>query len=67
MPIIENEMHTGKFRLLTISGELPKELKDEVIINGKKYRSVVVYDMPNSIAIECSNTTPSLIGCSLSI
>ena len=62
MAIIKDEIQTGKSRLLCFSGKLPKDLYDTVDINGIRYKIFIVYDMPNSIAIECEPGAPSLIG-----
>lgn len=60
--LVKHEKQTGKYRLLIFDSELPKTTKSQVIIDNKRYTTVIVYDLPNSIAILCDENTPTLIG-----
>lgn len=67
MCIITDEMQTGKYRLLTLKGSIPNELKGYASINDEIYPTEIVYDMPNSIAVVCSKNVPSFVGYELKV
>lgn len=49
---VEFQYNTGKYTLLGLTGEIPLYWKgNEVFIAGKKYDTVMVYDLPNHIAV----------------
>ena len=51
MCVITSELKAGQYRLLEFSGALPVDMRGQALINGVKYRTEIVYDMPNSIAV----------------
>lgn len=65
MCVITSELKAGQYRLLEFSGALPVDMRGQALINGVKYRTEIVYDMPNSIAVECDDSAPSFIGAEL--
>lgn len=65
MCIITSEFNTDRYRILELSGEIPSDMKGQALINGVKYRTEIVYDMPNSIAVECDKSAPSFVGYEL--
>lgn len=65
MCVITSELKAGQYRLLEFSGTLPIDMMGQVLINGVKYRTEIVYDMPHSIAVECDDSAPPFIGAEL--
>ncbi len=59
---IDGKHQTGKYRLIIINDFDPKLKDDHVYIDNIRYKTTVVYDLPNAIAIECGESVPSLIG-----
>lgn len=64
---IDGEHQTGKYRLLIINDFDPELKVDHVYIDSIRYKTAVVYDLPNAVAIECGESVSSLIGKYVSV
>lgn len=49
--IIKNKLRAGGRLLLTLDGEFLEKNASFVLIDGKKYRYDVAYDMPSTIGV----------------
>lgn len=48
MSKVEFQHYTGKYTLLGLTDNIPSSWKgNEVVIDGKKYKTEIVYDLPN--------------------
>ena len=54
-----SEFSLGQYKVLALDGELPTKGHSKYDIGGKLFSIVPLYDLPNSIAIE---STESFIG-----
>ncbi len=48
---VVSQIETGKYTLLQLSEGLPNTWCTEATIDGKTYKTEIVYDLPNHIAI----------------
>lgn len=49
---IKSKLKVGSKILLTLEGDILEKNADHVLIDGKKYKYEVAYDMPSTIGIE---------------
>lgn len=50
------EFSAGKYRVLKLDGQMPTKAYDYLMIDGKSYKPVPIYDAPNCIAIESTDS-----------
>lgn len=48
---IIGQLYAGKYTILILDGELPPHRNGLVRIEGKKFQTEIVYDLPRSIGI----------------
>lgn len=51
-----SDFSVGKYRVLKLDGETPKNKYSGYMIDGKEYAAVPMYDVQNCIAIESSDS-----------
>lgn len=51
-----NDFSVGKYRVLKLDGEMPKENYHRFLIDGKHYDVVPIYDAQNCVAIEATGS-----------
>mgnify|MGYP001031491572 CR=1 FL=1 len=49
---VKSKLKIGNKMLLTLDGDFLKKNADHVLIDGKKYKYDVAYDMPSTIGVE---------------
>lgn len=59
---IIDEKQINQTRLLILDRNLPKEIGDNVKIDGKIFSRLDLYDLSNAVAIECPQNTNSFVG-----
>lgn len=48
---IKNQLEVGKYTVLILDSNIPYSKVSKVIIDGRTFKTEIVYDMPNSIGI----------------
>lgn len=49
---VKSKLKIGNKMLLTLDGDFLEKNADHVLIDGKKYRYDIAYDMPSTIGVE---------------
>lgn len=52
MNIIQGQLDAGKYTVLILDVESSHIRYNKLVIDGKEYKPVIVYDLPKSVAIE---------------
>lgn len=52
---VKSKLKIGNKVLLTLDGDILEKNADYVLINGKKYKYDIAYDMPSTIGVEAED------------
>lgn len=51
MPKVRDQISDGHYTIIILDSPIPASWRDRVVIDGIEYKTEIVYDMENSLAI----------------